>query len=105
MWELIRSVCPDPGLKFMLPSHCQLSRPTHTWDNAVSAITGSYRSTVASNFPVAGIYNNYYSYNNVIHVAKGRFYSNGLWLKVIIILYHCACTCRFMLRVHYSSVV
>lgn len=53
-WELIRSVCPDPGMKFILPSHCQLTRPTHSWDYALSTTASAYRATSTSTN--AGIY-------------------------------------------------
>ena len=51
-WELVRSVCPDPAMKLALPFHCQLTRPTQSWDNALSLITSSYRAAVTN----TGIY-------------------------------------------------
>ena len=35
----MRSLCPDPSLKFITPIHTQFSKPSNTWDQAVSCVT------------------------------------------------------------------
>ena len=37
-WELIRSLCPDPRLKFITSNHVHLSRSSSTWSQATSCI-------------------------------------------------------------------
>ena len=37
--ELVRSLCADPALKFITPVHAQFSKPSNTWDQAISCIT------------------------------------------------------------------
>ena len=62
VWELIRSLCPDPGMKFILPCHCQLTGTTNSWDNAFSAVTGAYRSAATSTIAETGIVSLDYMY-------------------------------------------
>ena len=38
-WELVRSLCLDPSLKFITPIHTQSSKSRTTWDQAVSCVT------------------------------------------------------------------
>jgi len=38
-WELVRSLCADPSLKFITPIHAQFSKPSNTWDQAISCVT------------------------------------------------------------------
>lgn len=50
-WELVRSLCPDPSLKLVFPTHAHLTKSTDTWDSAFSSITTSLRSTISSRLP------------------------------------------------------
>ena len=48
-WNIL---CPDPSLKFITPIHTQFSRPSNTWDQAVSSVT--HPSTLRRRDPTQG---------------------------------------------------
>ena len=73
-WELIRSVCPNPQMKFVLPSHCQFTSSTQSWDNAFSVITSAYRTAISPcSSTETGIWTSSVCHYNYLHHSRFAF--------------------------------
>ena len=47
-WELVRSLCPVPALKFVTSVHTQTAKPGNSWDQTIATLTRSPRRREAS---------------------------------------------------------